>query len=235
MGVTMTARTKYDTFTHSTHWNLEKREGDIYGFVDDRRSEVDFLLEGRRPWNLMTGKSADLFMDEKSKLEEWVKSLSPSVATLWTPDRIADEAIRKTFHAAITPFEVVERDGNILVTAGIDELIDLLIGGTAQEFDNSNAYIGVGDSSTAAAVGQTDLQAATNKLRKAMNGSYPAKTAPAVDFQSTFGSSEANFAWAEIATFNASSSGTMLNRVVQSLGTKASGATWTLTETITFS
>lgn len=233
--MTTATKPKYDTFTHSTHWNIEKREGDIYDFVNDRRDEVSHLLAGRRPWNLMTGKNADVLMEEKAKLEDWAGSLSPEAASLWTPERITEESIRKAFHQLVDPYEIDERDGNILVTAGIDELIDLLIGGSATAFNNSNAYLGVGDSSTAAAVGQTDLQAATNKLRKAMNGSYPSKTAPAVDFQSTFGSAEANFAWNEIATFNASSSGVMLNRVVQSLGTKASGATWTLTETITFS
>lgn len=140
------------------------------------------------------------------------------------------------FHEVERPDDVVESEGNILVTAGINAMLTLLIGGGGTAFNNTNAYLGVGDSSTAAAIGQTDLQAATNKLRKGMNATFP--TTPAsgsTQFQSTFGTSDANFAWNEVGCFNASSGNTMLNRAVPGggLGTKASGATWTLTLTVT--
>ena len=133
----------------------------------------------------------------------------------------------------IEPYEVCETEGNLLVTAGLNALLTLLIGGGGTAFNNASAYIGVGDSNTAAAVGQTDLQAASNKLRKGMKATYP--TTPsggATSFQSDFLTAEANYAWQEWGVFNASSAGTMLNRKVESLGTKASG-TWTLTVTIT--
>lgn len=149
---------------------------------------------------------------------------------------------------APAPFEVIERVHNLLMYGGISNLWQCLIGngtGTAAQtltfFNNGNAYIGVGDSSTAAAATQTDLQAASNKLRKAMDATYPTHTdgttsgAATITFRSTFGSSDANFAWAEWAVFNGSSGGRMLNRKVESLGTKASGSTWQLTVTITLS
>lgn len=100
-------------------------------------------------------------------------------------------------------------------------------------FSNANAYIGVGDGATAFAVGQTDLQAATNKLRKAMDATYPTQAANVITFRSTFGTAEANFAWNEWGVFNASSGGTMLNRKVESLGTKTSAQSWQITATIT--
>src|SRR5438132_472582 len=55
------------------------------------------------------------------------------------------------------PYEMIEDEGNLLVTAGATRLLTLLIGGGGASF--SAPYLGVGDSSTAAAIGQTDLQA----------------------------------------------------------------------------
>jgi hypothetical protein len=102
-------------------------------------------------------------------------------------------------------------------------------------FTNTNARLGVGDSSTAFAAGQTDLQAASNKLRKAMEATYPTRTDNVLAFQSLYGTSEANFAWNEWGVFNAASAGTMLLREVASLGTKTSAESWRLTTTVTVS
>lgn len=102
-------------------------------------------------------------------------------------------------------------------------------------FTNANAYIGAGDSNTAYAAGQTDLQAASNKLRKAMESTYPSLATNVITFRSLFGTSDANWAWEEWAVFNASSSGTMLCRKVESLGTKTSAQSWQITATITVS
>lgn len=141
---------------------------------------------------------------------------------------------REEFHRRYAPYEAIEGDGNILVNTGIQLLLDLLIGAGGTVFSNANAHLGVGDSTTAAAAGQTDLQAATNKFRQAMEATYPSRSSQTLTFVSAFGSGDANFAWEEWAIFNAASSGTMLNRKVQNFGTKASG-TWTLTVTITIS
>lgn len=105
--------------------------------------------------------------------------------------------------------------------------------GTGTAFNNANAYIGVGDSTTAFAATQTDLQAATNKLRKAMDATYPTVAANVITFRSTFATGDANFAWNEWGVFNAASGGTMLNRKVESLGTKTSAQTWQFTVQIT--
>lgn len=99
--------------------------------------------------------------------------------------------------------------------------------------NNSSAHLGVGDTNTAFAAGQTDLQAASNKLRKAMEASYPTRSSGALTFRSLFGTSEANWAWQEWGVFNASSSGTMFSRKVESLGTKTSAQSWLMTATIT--
>lgn len=119
--------------------------------------------------------------------------------------------------------------------AGRDAIAQAIVGGTFTAFNNANAYLGVGDSTTAFATSQTDLVAATNKLRKAMDATYPQVSANVMTFRATFGTTEANYAWQEVGIFNASSAGTMLARFVQSLGTKTNTSTWqlTVTETIT--
>jgi hypothetical protein len=96
-------------------------------------------------------------------------------------------------------------------------------------FDNTHAYLGVGDSTTAFAGSQTDLQAATNKFRRIMDATYPQRSANVITYRVTFGGTEANFAWQEFGLFNASSGGTMFNRKVSAQGTKTSGQLWELT------
>lgn len=135
------------------------------------------------------------------------------------------------------PYETVHMDGNLLLNAGINLLLTLLAGGAGTVYSNANAYLGVGDSSTAAAATQTALQAATNKAYQAMDASFPTYgTSQQIVFQSTFASGAANYAWNEFGAFNAAAGGgTMFNRLVSAQGTKTSGQSWTLKLTITIS
>lgn len=114
-------------------------------------------------------------------------------------------------------------------------MVQSTIAAAATPFNNTNTYIGVGDSTTAFAAGQTDLQAATNKMRKGMDATYPSGASNVITFRSTFATTDANWAWQEWGIFNASSGGTMLSRKVESLGTKTSAQTWQFTATLTFS
>lgn len=116
-----------------------------------------------------------------------------------------------------------------------DFVASLSVGAGGTAFNNANSYIGVGDSATAFAAAQTDLQAAANKLRKAMDATYPTLAANVMTFRATFGTADANFAWAEWGVFNAAAAGTMMNRKVEALGTKTNTQTWQLTATITLS
>lgn len=150
--------------------------------------------------------------------------------TTWMVEKYHDDQIP----GVDEPYEVIAHEGNLYVNAGIALTLDLLIGAGGTVFSNANAYLGVGDSSTAASASQTNLQAATNKLRKAMDATFPSRASQTLTFKSTFGSGDANFAWEEWAIFNDSTAGTMLNRKVQSFGTK-SGGTWVLTATFALS
>ena len=113
-------------------------------------------------------------------------------------------------------------------------------------FNNTNAKLGVGDDNTAFAKTQTQLLAEAtpgNSKRKGMDASYPDRDPDGdssdnkVRYRATFTSAEGNFAWLEWGVFNhvTAGSGTMLCRVVENLGTKASGATWVLEVDITTS
>jgi len=136
------------------------------------------------------------------------------------------------FHRQFKPYEVVEKEGNLLLNSGIDEMWDLVVGDSANHFNNASTQIGVGDSSTPAAAAQTDLQG-TSKTYKAMDTGYPTSTSQKATFKASFGDSEANYAWNEWVV-KQSVSGKCLNRKVESLGTKASG-TWTLEVNVTLS
>ena len=119
-----------------------------------------------------------------------------------------------------------------LTSAGINFLAQAAIG-LGTPFNNANARLGVGSGNNAFAVGQTDLQG-SGKYRKAMDVDYPSISGPVVTFKSTFEPGVANFPWNEWGIFNAASGGVMLNRVVESNGTKQSNQTWILEVAITF-
>lgn len=121
-----------------------------------------------------------------------------------------------------------------LTTAAATEIAKCAINDSPTYINASNAYLGVGDSTTAFTASQTDLQASTNKVRQGMDAGYPTRSGAAVTFRALFGTSAANFAWQEWATFNAASSGVMWQRKVESLGTKTNTQSWQLTVTLTF-
>lgn len=155
-----------------------------------------------------------------------------SYKTAWQIKKYADDQAFTQGQA----YETVDIDGNMLLNEGITELLTLLIGGAGTAFNNANAYIGVGDSTTAEAATQTDLSATTNKTYKAMAATYPQVSGQTVTFQAVFAGADANYAWQEFTVANGSS-GTAknLNRKVSNQGTKVSGQTWTVQLQITLS
>jgi len=129
---------------------------------------------------------------------------------------------------------------------------------TTVRFIAANTYLGVGDSTTAAATSQTDLQAATNKQRKVMDTGFPkiqgenydranpttgateTVTPTNGDFvcRTTWAGTEAAFKHVEFAIFNAAAGGTMLDRFIGGSnpdyqGTKPTGVNQVWEETIT--
>lgn len=118
-----------------------------------------------------------------------------------------------------------------LTTAGRNAIAELIAGtGAVDAFDDTNAYIGVGDSTTAFNAAQTDLQG--NAYRELVD-SAPVVATNVITFVATFESGDANDDWEEFGIFNAASSGTMLCRKVADHGTKVSGDVWEFTVAVT--
>ncbi len=124
---------------------------------------------------------------------------------------------------------------NLALNVGLQNLIDIICGiGTTTLYNNANARLGVGSDATAAAATQTDLLDASPTW-KAMDATYPQRSNQTAEWRATFGSAEANKAWEEYAVDNGSSAHKLLNRKVESKGTKSSGETWTLSLQVSFS
>lgn len=142
--------------------------------------------------------------------------------------------------------EVVEAAGNLLTTAGLTRLTSLLTGGGGQAVTATATRLGVGDGSTGAAIGDTDLSAtagATHRWFQVMDATYPSVAAGVLTAKATWSSSDGNFAWSEwgidigspTVSAGATVNATLLNhKTGAALGTKSSG-TWSLTATITIS
>jgi len=108
------------------------------------------------------------------------------------------------------------------------------IGESVTDFDNANAYIGVGSSDAGFSSSQSDLQGASTH-RNGMEDGYPSRDPDSdgsdnkVRFKAVFGTGEANFKWEEWGIFNNSSGGIMHNREVEYIGEKTNKASWTFT------
>jgi hypothetical protein len=152
----------------------------------------------------------------------------------WRADVRVDKYLGddRTLHP--NPYDtVVVEDCNLIVTNGANIMLNALIVAASPLWNATNARIGVGDSATAATAADTDLNAATNKLRVVVN-SIPTVTTNVLTAVATFTTGQANWVWNEWGLFNAASGATsMLNHAVTNLGTKTSASAWTITVTIT--
>lgn len=139
--------------------------------------------------------------------------------------------ISKFWDGEPVPYEVLDSDPNLVLTAGITLMWQLAagLGGTA--WSSSNARIAVGTGSTDSSnAGRTTL---VSESARQLVDSAPNVSGASISFTATFGTGSANVAWAEMGVVNASSSGTFLNRLVQAFGTKTSAASWVATLTLT--
>ena len=138
------------------------------------------------------------------------------------------EELEKEFHDLLESKRKLT--GNLFLEEGINTIWTAICGGSFTPFDSTNAHIGVGDGTAAESYTQTGL-VGTNKYYKGMDVGYPTfGTDRKATFRSTFGGTDANFAWNEWTVANGNSDTAInLNRKVESLGTKTSGSTWILT------
>ena len=102
---------------------------------------------------------------------------------------------------------------NLIVNVGKDSILKYLGNITGGGYANQ---IGVGDSTTAAAAGQTDLQASSNYLWKTISTADRVYVRPTLYISADFGYSEANFTWNEIGLRDNQGSPLMWARQVDS-------------------
>jgi hypothetical protein len=186
----------------------------------------------------------NLLTEEREAFKWWptieVAKFNPDI-TREVTERLGYEPKLADFERlGIEPDEITHAEGNALTTAGLNRLASLF-NGSGQGFTTANSVIGVGNGTTTFSAAHTDLQGASKYFQATDSTSVTNAVITAI---ATFGGSNANFAWEEwcwVATDAAKASaatkpnGVMMNRKVQSLGTKASGASWTLTTTVTLS
>lgn len=152
----------------------------------------------------------------------------------------------------ILPYEVrMDNTPNLTTSGGLARLTSSLTGATPVVFsDTTTTVLGVGSSSTAEAVANTDLTAAL-WWQKADTGSPSRVTTTvandSIQVVATFASANANGAWNEwglglvttavsAATLaTAGTGGLLFNHKTATLGTKVSGSTWAFTVKLTWS
>ena len=115
---------------------------------------------------------------------------------------------------------------NLVVTTGLNYIASRMKDATA----TAMTHMALGSGTTTAAAGQTDLVTLLG-AREALDSTTV--TANAVAYVSSFEAGDATGAVTEAGIFNASTSGTMLCRVVFSVVNKAADDTMTVTWTIT--
>jgi hypothetical protein len=161
-----------------------------------------------------------------------------------TPDQFAS--------VGLTPYLVTHDDDcNLITEQGWAALLGSVAGTSiTTKFSATQARIGVGTSVTAAngadtKVGGDTGAASTTSYYKLVSGAPVITTTGVIGtlvFVSVFGTGVANFAWAEFGTDNGSADSVtvtvtnpvFLNHGISAQGTKASGQTWTATETLSF-
>lgn len=134
-------------------------------------------------------------------------------------------------------YDVEEIEGNKLLVEGISEFMKVACGiSGATPFDGVNAYIGVGDGTTAANASQTGLMG-TNKTYRPMDSGYPQVKDNVMTFRATFGPDYGNHKWREFTVANGGSdSAKNLNRLVEApLREKVAPDTWVMELQVTIS
>jgi hypothetical protein len=143
------------------------------------------------------------------------------------------KSLEDAFARGLKPYEVFEHEGNVLLNAGINQIWSLVCGTGGTQFGTSSLMC-VGTSTTGATATQAALvgTGTAGSATATMVASYPLYgSSQLASWQGSFGTGVANWAWNEIGV----SAGVLLNRLVQSMGTKASGTTWVATLQITLS
>jgi hypothetical protein len=152
-----------------------------------------------------------------------------------------EEFWREVRSGRLKPYQILET-ANVLLQTGMLEMWDLIKGASALHFNATDTKIGIGNDATAADPAQTDLIGAS-KTYIAMDSGWPKTRTDdgalgygVFQTKATFGTGDANYAWAEAVVKNTNAGSLKcICRAATGWGTKTSAATWVATHTITLS
>lgn len=230
-------------------FRLEKREGDINAF-NSARGRVAFLevvkpyevIEGEdncllnsgvnEMWDLITGAvsgASHIFDNAAAQIGVGNGTLSSLTGTItFTNGSVTVTGSGSSFTGEVAAGDKIQldADGTLVKVASVETDTSLTL---------SNVYNDTGGAGASSLISPTETDlAGGSKTYKGMEVGYPTSASQQVTFKSSFGSSEANYEWAEWVV-KQSTSGKCINRKVAAMGTKAIGSTWTLEVTITLS
>lgn len=170
-------------------------------------------------------------------IEKWSPEQVDAARHLTGGDEPSIDALRHLFDP-----ELVHIDGNLLTTAGVTRITALLNAGGGNAITTTTARVGAGNGAGTAAVGDTDLSASAGSSNRWFNLCTVSVSAGVMTFVAVFASGDGNFAWNEFGidigtatvTAGATVNAVLLNHKTSiAAGTKASGAVWTATATLT--
>lgn len=120
---------------------------------------------------------------------------------------------------------------NLITTVGKQYFISAWNGAAARTLSNAQGGLLIGDGTTAANVADTNLAAATNKVRIALDAGFPSTTGTTTTYQFTVASGVGNFTHSEFGLTNASAvalaDGVLITRLLAGPFTKSAAVTIT--------
>lgn len=161
----------------------------------------------------------------------------------WRVHTVVEKWLDPASHeAGLPPDEVVEDEGNILCTAGVNRILTLAIGGAGNPLSNDYLRLGVGNGATAPTAADTNLTG-PSRWFQAMDDTYPQVANNVLTMRATVGANDANYRWeewgADVGGGGTGASGAQVgaplinHRVPTTFLGEKSGGVWTITTTIT--
>ncbi len=230
-------------------WQLEKRMGDInaYRSALGRATFLDVVkpyevIEGEdncllnagidEIWDLVTGEvsgPSHIFDNAAAQIGVGNGGLGALTGTITFTNG------SKTVTGSSSLFTSELAAGDRIQLDADETLMKIASVETNTSLTLENLYDDTGGAGAASEISPTETDlAGGSKTYKGMEATFPTSATQKATFKSSFGSSDANYEWKEWVVKQSTSSKS-INRKVSSMGTKASGSTWTLEVTVMLS
>lgn len=138
--------------------------------------------------------------------------IQPDAAYHRTVIRFDEWRSERDFYMERSPVSTYTHQGNVLTSGGVNAIWSLVTGGTSPvPYNNTNSYIAMGSSTTAASSGQTALVSELGRKQATVT-----IQGVGITWTALFQTGDANGSWNEVGVSNASSAGTFIDRAVLS-------------------